>query len=578
MNAQLAAEQIEKYDDLAAKRDYIWKTGWQQVSGFALPNDSDIQVTKTPGQVAGWTDRIYDITMIQANQTLAAGQRNLLTPSDRPWFEMEPPDELKANQGYDNAAVWLGQASDKLRKRLAESNFSSIANIGYLSVPVFGTDYIHCEEGRKTMLNFQHWKIGTYVIEEDDSGMVDTGRRLFKMKGRQILQQFSKKGDEIPEAMMKVIKTPKGKMQEFEILHCVFPRDDSDRIPGAKDGKNKPIASVYIAKDFKDCIRVSGYDEMPGFCSRYSKWTQDDPWGYGPGYLALPLARQVNYVTKYMDSQAELHAEPRILAPDNLAGDVDLRAGGVTTYDGTAGPESVPREWLTGGDYKLGMELLAQKRDAINEMFFVPLFKMLGSEPLIDKSMTAYEVAQRLAEKAQQVTPIFDRRVTEFLQPMLQRAFGVCFRAGDFGTPPDSLMQDLGGGKKGFVMPKIVIKNSLNEALSALQNRGIEQTFTFLQPLAESHPEVYDNFKLDDSVRDYARNSGVNPDLFSDVKSRDKKRAAQAKIQQQQRATETAETLSKTGLNLAGSPQWLQDLVQQAVGGGAPTGQPALTG
>ena len=274
--------------------------------------------------------------------------------------------------------------------------------------------------------------------------------------------------------------------------------------------------------------------------------------------------RQVNYVTEYLDSLAELHAVPRVIVPSNLEGDVDLRAGGITTWDSND-PNGKPMEWASVGDYKLGMEMINTKKDMINDAFFVNMFKMLASDPLLDKRMTAYEISQRLAEKLEQFTPVFDRRVTEFLNPLLRRVFGILYRAGKFGTPPDSLLIDAGGNKRGLALPEITITSRISLALKALQNRGIEQTFQFLQQLIAVKPEVADNFDMDKIVRDYSRNAGMSAELLRDMRSMMALRQQRMKLQQQQQALQAAEQLGKAGKGLGGSPDFVQDAAKNAM-------------
>ena len=375
----LANEQLNKYESARSKRSSVFDSDWQTISQYFLPQESDINVTKTEG-ITGWTDRIFDTTAIQAAQTMAAGQRNWLTPSSEPWAQFEPPESTRT--GGDDAAIWLGKASDITMQELARSNFYSVMNIGYLHVGIFGTDCIFCEEGKKEALNFRNTKIGTYTIDENDEGIVDTVRREFKLTGRQTVQMFGE--DNLPDKMKTQVKGGKGMDRSFDFVHCVFPREDSQRLPNREDGSNKPIASVYISKDFRECVRISGYDEMPYLVSRFAKWGTDSPWGYSPAYLALPDVRQVNYVTEYLDSLAELHAVPRVIVPSNLEGDVDLRAGGITT----AGLE--PFKFTKA---KLGISLIDSGKDTKSLLLDkFKNFKFFNSPKFSGKVLTIFDI------------------------------------------------------------------------------------------------------------------------------------------------------------------------------------------
>ena len=571
----LAVEQIKKHDALMAKYKGVMADDHQNISQYFLPQDSVITQDKTEG-VSGWTDRIFDTTAIQAAQVLANGQFNWWTPPNQPWAEYDAPQELKAKgeeQGNDEATNWLGTASEMAMREIGRSNFYASKGMSDLGVSVFGTDLMLVDESEsgREILNFTHYRIGTYTIEEDYRGIVDTVRIEHKMTYRQICQKFGGDGDTIPEKMEEQSKGDKGAAKEWKVLHCIFPREDSKRMPGRKDGANKPVASVYISVDFKECIRVSGYEESPILCRRFARWGTGTVWGYGPAYLAMPDARQVNYVQQYLDSLAELHAYPRVLIPDNLDGDVDLRAGGSTVFDHSE-PNGMPREWATVGDYKLGLEMQEMRRRAIRDAFFNDAFKLLNSQPLIDKKMTAYEISQRQSEQLQGITPAFARAIPEFVNPLMSRVFGILFRRGKLGQPPQSMLQEVGPGKAALVAPEVVVTSRFNDALRALKNRGTEETMQFVMPLAQSKPEVMDNFDFDVVIRDYARNAGMPPDSFRKSKGQNSVealRAARTKAMQEQRGAQMAETLGKAGKGLGGSPNWLQDAVKQQMQGAA---------
>ncbi len=567
----LAKEQLKKFSDLEAWRKANRDDDWQTISQYCLPQDSNITTQKTES-VSGWTDQIFDTTAIHAMEILSAGLFNWWTPPNQPWGEFAAPKRLKLEAG-GSADKFLGEAGDSWMEELARSNFYSAKATGDLGLAVFATDLIIADESDtgNELFNFIHCQIGTYVIEENYRGVVDTIRREVEMTYRQICQKFSMDGDNIPEKMKEMAKGAKGGDRKFKIIHCIFPREDSQKLPGRKDGKGMPIASVWIAKEFIETIRVSGYHESPILCRRFKKWVS--PYGYGPGFLCLPDCRQVNYVQQYLDALAELHAYPRVLIPDNLEGDVDLRAGGPTVWD-TSNPEGKPSEWMTVGDYKLGIEMQEQRRQAIRDACFVDAFKLLNSAPLLDKKMTAFEIAQRQSEQLQNMTPVDSRHIQEFHNPLGKRMFGGMFRAGRLGQAPQELTQTIRDGVSGLVQPEIVATSRFQTELKALKNRGIVQTFETIIPLSQSQPElgIFDNFVIDDAVVELAQTNGVSPDLIrerkkSKVPTVEQLREQRAKIAQQQRAAEAAEQLGKAGAGLGKSPEFMQQAAKDAMGG-----------
>lgn len=566
MPDQLALELLGRFSTLKGERDSQFLPTWQTLAQYFLPSQSAINTQKLPGTISGWTDRIYDTTAIHAGQVLAAGQRNWLTPSNETWFDFEPPEFLSAQgreEDKDEAAQWLANATEVATRELGRSNFYGMVNIDYEQSGVFGTGMIFAEQGKKQALNFRQFKPWHLGIEEDAEGIVDTVFRQFELTTRQAIQQFgiANVGDQI----QKAFKNPNQLSKHWKFLHVCFPRDESKLVKGKMTKDNMPIASVYIAMDDNVCVEIGGYEEMPYLCSRFKSWGAPTCWGYSPAYLVLPAARQLNYVAQYRDALTELKAYPRLLYPDNLEGDVDLRAGGVTTYD-SSNPNALPREWMTQGDDKSAAEDMERKKQEIYDAFYVNMFTML--EQLADKKMTAYEIAQRLAEKLEQFTPVFDRRVTEFLNPLLMRVFGLLFRQGKFGVPPPSLLVPVDGGKgQALAMPVVAITSRISMALKALQNQAIVNTLSVIQPIAQQRPDVLDNFDMDKMARKLARNYGMSADLIASLENMGKVRKARAEQMQAQQAADLAQRMSASAADIGKAPKPLQDaVVEQFVG------------
>lgn len=564
MSDKLAEEQIKAFEAGEAKRKAKFDSSWQTITNYYLPQQSNVNTQKTEGDT-GWSDKLYDTTGVAAANVLRAGQLNWLTPANEPWATFGPPEELGAEgreDDKDEASLWLAKATDITMRELAKSNFYSMVAQDYLQCATVATGIMFCDEGKRTSLNFRQFQPWHCDIQENDEGIIDTVRREFELTTRQAKQWFGE--ENLSEQMRKAGESGKAGEKKWKFIHAVFPRDDSKRLPNKKTGDNKPIASVYIERESKHCCQVSGYDEMPYFVSRFDRWGTESVWGYGPAFLALTDVRQLNYIKQYGHALHELQAYPRFLEPDTMEGDTDLRPGGRTTVnadDMVRG--AVPREWMTQGSSQGLKEDVEELKDSINTHFYVKMFTML--EQLADKKMTAYEIAQRIGEKLEQFTPVFYRRVGEFLNPLLLRTFGILYRKGKFGPAPQSLLvPSPDGTSTSLAMPEIAITSRISLALKALQNAGINNTIEGLTPLATAKPEILDNFDLDEGSREYARNNGVPHDFIRPKKDMDKMRQQRQQQIDKQNAMMQAEQMSKAAKNLGGAPKEVQE---QAMGG-----------
>ena len=506
-----------------------WRSVWQSISDYVMPRKSEVEEKKTP-EVEGWTDEVYDTTAIRSNFTLAAGQLNYLTPATERWFEFATD-----NDADDEGKAWLNKATSLVLEALARSNFYLEVHEMYLDRGAFGTSNIYVEEGEGGNLRFCSHSIGSYSVAENHEGIVDTVFREFELTARQAAQKFGE--DELPEKIRKAAtgEDPKGKDTKFKFVHAVYPREDRER--GKIDKENKPIASVYVSVDGQKVVSESGYDEMPYMVSRFLKWG-DEVYGYSPSIEALPTIRQTNFIEKQLDALAEKSAFPPVLVPDSMEGDVDMRAAGITLFDPN-NPNAMPKEWATQGRYDIGRDRCEQKREAIKAAYHVDLFSMFAER---EKQMTATEVLELAEEKLVQFSPTFARMIVELFNPLIERVFGLMFRANRFEDPPKSLMVKTPDGE-GLAIPKVEFTSKIALAVKMLESKSFLQFSETLKPIAEYDPSVLDNINFDKASRGLARNFSLPADW---VRSEDDVQEMREAREQQQQALIQAQTAEHT--------------------------------
>ena len=537
-----AKELIARYDRLKSDRG-TWDTLWQDIANYVQPRKSQITTKKTEG-IDGFTDDLYNLTAIRSNQILAGGQMDYLFSGK--WFSYDPPAELKAD---DDAKHWFQACTEVTMRELSRSNWNLEVHEMLLDRGCFGTAALLLEEGVKNRLAFHKFDVGTFVIEEDHEGQVDTLIREFKLTARQAVQKFGR--DALGPIVGKAADDQRKIDQKFEFIHAIYPRTEGEYDRTKIDGINKPIASCYVSKDDKMLVKESGYDEMSIAVSRFLKWG-DQPYGYSPSIEALPTVRQVNFIEKNMDALAEIKAFPRVLVPDSMEGDLDLRAGGATTFDPN-NPNAMPKEWGTSGEYNIGKERIEMKDKAIKEAYHVDLFQMLQQ---IERQMTAFEVQQRLAEKVTAFSPTFYRLQTEVTNPLLLRTFAMLFRLGRFPSPPQSVMVETQPGMMGLAMPEVTLTSKLAMAIKAAENNAFVQMVSILAPLAQMDPTILDNYDLDKATRGIGRNLAVPTGWERSIEEVGELRQGRAQAAQQQQAIEQAQGAAKAAKDAsAASPE-----------------------
>ena len=531
----LAVEIIERNNELKNERN-TWDTMWQDCANYVMPRKSDITEKKTH-DIEGWTQNVHNFTAVRSNYVLAAGQLNYITPNNEVWGVYEPPSEQRDNE---DAKMWFSQCTEIAMDFIKSSNFYQEVHENYLNRGGFGTACLLVEEGTDAKpLRFKSYDTGSYSVAENDEGLVDVFFLECEFTARQAIKKFGE------ENVSKLIRECVGKEKQlgrkFDFIYAIFPREDSERMIGAEDSKNMPFASVWIEKGAKKVTRESGFLEFPGGVTRYLKWGKA-AYGYCPTVEALPLIRQVNFIEQQLDALAELAAFPRFFIPDTYEGEVDLRAGGATVINSNDLARGIkPQEWMTQGSINEGQERSDRKTQQIEEAFHVDLFNALAVR---EKTMTATEVLEIVAEKLILFSPTFARLVTEQLNPVMQRVFSILLRMGKFPQVPQGVIVPGADGEPEVPTPTVNFVSKVALATKAIENRSWQQFWGILTTILEVDPNAVDNVDVDKVVREVAKNLGL-PSEF--IASKDAVTTKRQLREQQAQAEATLEAMEKGG-------------------------------
>ena len=107
--------------------------------------------------------------------------------------------------------------------------------------------------------------------------------------------------------------------------------------------------------------------------------------------------------------------------------------------------------------------------------------------------MTATEVHARVGIVRQMLGPNYERMQSEFLRPLVNRCFGLAWRAGIFPDPPQSLM----GRRTQLVYLSPLARAQQMEEIQAMER--YEQSLGMMAQMG--HPEVLDNYNWDGAAR-----------------------------------------------------------------------------
>lgn len=527
---------------------------WNELAEFMLNNQHNFNGTVSSGATISdgalsnskgvkKTKRVYDSTALQATQDLAAAFQGTLTNPATVWSEMRfQEDELNDDP---ESVRWLQDVNRIMHNQFNESNFDTEISKGYQSLVALANMVLFVEESRNEDTNeFEGFRFTSIHLSqvawgENKDGIVDTLYRNFNMTAK---QAFEKWGDSVSDRIKKALEQNPEK--EFSFLHCVFPRDPKQvkiNSVGLARPEDRPVASVYLESDSKEgLLEEGGFYEMPILVSRWGLMA-GERYGRGPSHLAIPDVRTINKVRQLLLEDAALQIRPPILANQrDIFGGLDLRPGQLNVVKDNKGVEP----FQSGGRHDLAQFNLEELTKAIKSAFFLDKIQPLNTLEKKER-MTQFEVTKRLEEMQAVLGPVVSRLNSEFLQPLIIRAFKILLRSNLLPEMPQNL-RELG------LDIEIVFVNQLARAQQIQDISNIQQWVQDLSLLAQINPEVVDNIDADGIAKHTAKILGV-PEVA--VKPREEVEAAReqrAQMQQQQlqlqNANLAADTAAKAGM------------------------------
>lgn len=494
---------------------------------------------------------LFDSTGRHAAAILANGLASLIIPREEVWFEFSAPPALRQD---DEAVRFFRNASAIAREYFEASNFYEEAQESLIESAVYGTSALYIgdlDENRDT-IHFRHLPVKTYLIAEDATGRVN---RLFRDLHLTPLQAADEFGiDRLPAKVRDKLDTAEAATTKFHFVQAVYPRTErpSDDAP---ERDRTPYVSATVFADTKEIVTSSGFHEFAFACHRYRRFGRT-PYGFGPGTYALGDARQLEQLNELADLATEKSVFPPVVAPSSLEGEIGIGSAEITFVDPTdPNSAAILREWATSARYDIALDRLREKRDQLERAFHVDLFQLFSSRAREKQPMTATEASLVAGEKLTQFSPTFGRLVSEFLDPILTRTFGILFRAGLLGMPPSSV---IGPDGKSIASPTVTYKNAIMLAMQERNNMAFSNFLALISPAAQVDPTVFDAIDMAAASRLIARNAGLPEEIIRPSKDVAAMQASRAQAQQAQQAAMIAEQAASAAGKLGSAPPAIQ--------------------
>jgi hypothetical protein len=294
---------------------------------------------------------------------------------------------------------------------------------------------------------------------------------------------------------------------------------------------------VHIEKDTRKLVREKGYHEQPVIAPRWLL-IPNSVYPVGPVFDALPDIKSLNKAVEMSFANMDLAIAGMWIGED----------------DGVLNPRTLkvgPRKVVVAnsvdslkaleppGKFDLGAIEIQRLQRAIRKVLMADQLEpqsQPGKDGRPGAPITATQAQINVELIRQLLGPIYGRWLAEFVKPLLTRCFGIAYRAGALGRPPESLDQ-----RKMNVRYLSPIARSQKLVDVASMDR---YETTLAQEMAAGRTEVADNYNWDKAARKRHELLGVPQDLMVDEDERD---AAREKRQQQAQQQQAAAVAAQVG-------------------------------
>lgn len=549
---------IREQEQLAAHRG-IFESHWREVAERVRPTQNLFNTERPEGDKRN--EKIFDSTAPLALPKFAAAVISMTMPATQKYQALTTDDE-RIDEDAECARYLEGMRDIIFKVRYSpRAEFQAQTGECVLDIGAFGTSPLFIDDDVGSTIRYKSFPLSECYIAENANGRIDTLHRRFQWTAHQAASKFGEA--RLPQSVKRALeKEPHG--PRFWFLQCVKP--NPERKARDMTYRGMPFWSCYVAQEEREIVDEGGFRVFPFAVTRYETAPRET-YGRSPAMAVLPAIKSLNEMKKAKLRAAHLAISPPImLSDDGSLQAFNLRPNALNfgAIDDQGRPRALP--FNNQAKIEIAREEMQDEREAINDAFFVTLFRILVEEPQI----TATEAMLRAQEKGQLLGPPMGRVQSGMLGPCTEREIDILHHAGVFdaqlGPMPEKLKRHFWMGGEYHVR----YEAPLNLAQQAGAGVAIMQTVQAIAPLAQVTPEVMLVIDPVKAARELARIQGVPQKVIRSEKEVDALKQKQEQQVAAQRLIEAAPVASGVAKDLAQAASLSASVPNQQAGAVVP--------
>ncbi len=526
---------------------------WQEIADQFYPERAQFTAQWWIGR--NYADNLTTSYPLLCRRDLGNTFSQMLRPEDEEWFD---GTTARPDRQDDRAKKWLEWMTTTMRNAMYDniSGFVRAMNEADHDFAAFGNDVTSCTLNRHgNALAYKCWHLRDCAWGENEDGWVDTVTRKWKPTVRDLVRKFGK--NNVHPTIAKAFDTEP--FREINARHMVIPQDQYDGPARGRHGM--PFYSLWLDEENQHMMQEDPSHNMIYTVRRWQT-VSGSQYAYSPATIAaLPDARLIQAFTLVLLEAGEKAVTPPMIAPaDTIRSDIQLFAGGITTYDAeydeSKGEVLRPLPVDFRGGLTSGTAMRQDVKEMINQAFFL---NKIGLPP-IGRDMTAFEVGQRVSEYVRNALPLFGPMSNDNAK-VCELTNDVMLRAGAFGSmlmlPPSLRGQDI----------KFKFKTPLAQALESQKGAQFLQAKSMLAEAAALDPASVAMVDPRKALRDALEGVGTpkawmrsDQEMAKDAAAMQKKASLQQQLAEMGQGADVANKVGNAMQSLGQLPSTTQKL------------------